>query len=165
MGDDDCPSLEQCAAVMGTLHESSVAQLFFEYNPAVPDYPGELFQAHPGLPTLSELEAKLLAGGYERPRQFCDEVVAVLDIFVAALTDAPDHGTRGWACCAEAVKSMFLKRIWKCTQAAEQQQREHMRSLMANPLGGCFERTGTMPIPESLPSNGFPRKINPRRYY
>jgi hypothetical protein len=169
MGEDDLPSLEQCAGVMTALRESHVAQLFFNLNSAADDFPHQVLQGDPWIPSLSELEARLLAGSYQSPRQFRDDVVAVFDIFIIRLKDDPALTARAWANTAEALKSDFLKRIWKCTRAGEmetiERNRQLLRSLVDNPLGECFEHTSTMSIPDPLEVDYFPQKINPRVYY
>jgi hypothetical protein len=164
---DEWPELEECASILADLLTSHIVQVFFEYDSSQPDFPADLFVVHPDLPSLSDVQTKLLNGNYESGQQFCEEVVAIFNTFITFFAGAVSGKGRQWSGAAEHLKTQFIKRARAASSRGRREALKsavrHCRSLLDNPLGDRFEQTTTMEVrPRNLDMLG---KVNPRRYY
>jgi hypothetical protein len=153
--------------VLEKLLQSELALFFIDF-PRTSDFPDDFFAAHPDSVSLATVSARLASGQYETPDAFYDDVLSVLDPFIAFFRQdqAPLRAKVFWGLATE-VKSMFLG-LCKDSFKSEYERRweqwvefkETLTHIRCAPLSHWDDWPSCNPL-----NDGLPDKVNPEAYF
>jgi hypothetical protein len=161
----------RCRKTLAALQKRELSGLLFNYPTSDPTLIPNL-AVHPEIPSLSDVAARLEAGGYATDIEFETDVRCILNEFTTFFEAVRTRDALLWWSVAADVLEKFEKNWKKYAKSDAELRKEtllkqrtaaiHLLDRGGDDLNGLSTMPGSYTWDHDL---GIPSKVNPQRYY